>query len=96
MPRYPAAVQWLLKSFATEAVIAASYQKVFMSKQLPEENETVFANRINLYAAEAGCLFSEDYFISVYVYGLQSSASNMVRSQVKPTMTFAEVQILTE
>ena len=57
MPKYPAFLQWLLQSFATEAVLAASYQKVFTARQLSEENETAFANRINRYAAEAGSVF---------------------------------------
>ena len=96
MPKYPAAVQWLLQSFATEAVIAASYQKVFTARQLSEENETAFANRINRYAAEAGSVFSEDALISAYVDGLHSYASNMVRGQVTTIMTFAKVQILAE
>jgi ABC-type protease/lipase transport system fused ATPase/permease subunit len=64
-------VQWLLQSFATEAVIAASYKKVFKARQLPEENETTFANRIKRYAAEAGSVFYEDALISAYVDGLQ-------------------------
>jgi hypothetical protein len=38
VPRYPAAVQWLLQSFATETVIAVAYQKVFTAKQKPEED----------------------------------------------------------
>jgi hypothetical protein len=32
MPKYPAAVQFLLQSFATETVIAAACQKVFKDK----------------------------------------------------------------
>jgi hypothetical protein len=32
MPKFPAAVQWLLQSFATEAVIAAFYQKLFTAR----------------------------------------------------------------
>jgi hypothetical protein len=96
MPKYPATVQWLLQSFATEAVIAASYQKVFAARQLPGEDETVFANRISRHAAEAGSVFSEDALISAYVDGLQSYASNMVRGQITPSITFAEVQILAE
>ena len=65
-----------------------------MSKQLPEQTETVFANRINRFEAEAESVFSEDALISAYVDGLQSYASNMVRSQVTPTMTFVEAQNL--
>jgi hypothetical protein len=45
MPKYPAAVQWLLQAFATEEMIAASYQKVFTAKQLSEEKETSSRNR---------------------------------------------------
>jgi hypothetical protein len=89
-------VQWLFQSFSTEAVIAASYQKVFTARQLSEDNETALTNRINRYAAEAGSGFIEDALISAYMDGLHSNASNMMRGQVTTTMTFAEVQILAE
>ena len=96
MPKFPAAVQWLLQSFATEAVIAASYQKVFTARQSVEEDEKQFASRLTQYAAEAGSVFSEDALISAFVDGLQPYASNTVRGQVTTTMTFAEVQLLAE
>jgi hypothetical protein len=96
VPRYPAAVQWLLQSFATEAVIAAAYQKVFTAKQKPEEDETAYAGRLTKNAAEAGSVFTEDALISAFVDGLLPYASNMVRGRVTTTMTFAEVQILAE
>jgi hypothetical protein len=35
MPKFPAAVQWLLQSFATETVIAAAYQKGVYCKATP-------------------------------------------------------------
>ena len=96
MPKFPAAVQWLLQSFATEAVIGASYQKVFNARKSVEEDEKQFAGRLTQYAAEAGSVFSEDALISAFVDGLQPYASNTVRGQVTTTMTFAEVQLLAE
>jgi hypothetical protein len=54
IPKYPAAVQFLLQSYATEAVIAAGCQKVFTAKQLPEEDEKTFANRLTRNATETG------------------------------------------
>ena len=96
MPKFPAAVQWLLQSFATEAVIAASYQKVFTARQMVGEDEKQYATRLNQYAAEAGSVFTEDSLISAFVDGLHPYASNNVRGQVTPTMMFAEVQLLAE
>jgi hypothetical protein len=96
MPKYPAAVQYLLQSFATEGVISAACQRVSTAKQLPEEDEKSFANRLDKYAAEAGSVFSEDALISSFVDGLLPYAGNTVRGQVTPQMTFAEVQILAE
>jgi hypothetical protein len=96
MPKFPAAVQWLLQYFATEAIIAASYQKVFIARQSVEEDEKQFASRLTQYAAEAGSVFSEDSLISAFVDGLQPYASNTVRGEVTTTMTFAEVQLLAE
>jgi hypothetical protein len=46
MAKFPAAVQWLFQSFATEAVIAASYQKIFTARQSVEEDEKQFASRL--------------------------------------------------
>jgi hypothetical protein len=94
--KFPAVVQWLLQSFATEAVIAASYQKVFTARQYVEEDEKQFASRLTQYSAEAGSVFSEDALISAFVDGLQPYASNTVRGQVTTTMTCAEVQLLSE
>ena len=96
MPKFPAAVQWLLQSFATEAVIAASYQKVFTARQMVGEDEKQYATRLKQYAAEAGSVFTEDSLISAFVDGLHPYASNTVRGQVTPTMMFAEVQLLAE
>jgi hypothetical protein len=95
MPKFPAAVQWL-NSYATETILAAACQKVFTARQLPEEDEKAFANRLSRYAAEAACVCSEDTLISEFVHGLQSYTSNMVRGLVTPAMTFAEFQILAE
>jgi hypothetical protein len=96
MPKYPAAVQFLLQSFATETVIAAACQKVFKAKQLPDEDEKMFAGRLTKNAAEAGSVFTEDALISTFVDGLHEYAANMVRAQVTSKMTFAEVQIIAE
>jgi hypothetical protein len=95
-PRYQATVQWLHQSFATEPVIAASYQKVFTAKQSVDKDEKSFAGRLNELAAEALSVLKEDSLISAYVDGLLPFTSNMVRSQITTTMTFAEVQILSE
>jgi hypothetical protein len=95
-PKFPAALQWLLQSFSTEPVISASHQKFFTARQMPEEDEKLFAGQLNKYAAEAGSVFTEDALIAAYADGLQPYASNTVRGQVTPTMTFAEVQILAE
>jgi hypothetical protein len=96
MPKFPAAVQWLLQSFATEAVIAVSYQKLFTARQSVEEDEKQFAGRLTQYAAEAESVFYEDALISAFVDGLQPYASNTVRGQVTTTMTFAEIQLVAE
>jgi hypothetical protein len=63
MPKFPAAAKWLLQSFATESVIAASYQKVFTATQAAEEDEKAFASRLSRHAAEAGSIFTEDTLI---------------------------------
>jgi hypothetical protein len=96
MAKYPAAVQFLLQSFATETVIAAAFQKVFKAKQLLDEDEKMFAGHPNKNAAEAGSVFTEDTLISTLVDGLHKYAANMVRAQVTSKMTFAEVQIISE
>lgn len=95
-PRYPAAVQWLLQSYATEATISAACQRVITARQKSDEDEEQFAARLTRYAADAGSVFSEDALITAYVDGLLPFASNTVRGHVSATMTFAEVQLLAE
>jgi hypothetical protein len=96
MPKYPAAVHWLLQSFASEAIIAAAHQRVYTARQAHDEDEGQFASRLNRYAGDAGAVFTEDALITAFVDGLHPFASNLVRSQVLTTMTFAEVQLLAE
>jgi hypothetical protein len=96
IPKFPAAVQWLLQSFATEGVIAEACQRVFSAKQLPEEDEKTFANRLEGYATTAGSVFTEDVLIASFVDGLHPYAGKTVRSHLTPTMTFAELRVLAE
>jgi hypothetical protein len=96
MPRYPAAVQWLLQSYATEPTISAAFQRVLTSRQTLGEDEEQFASRLTRYAADAGSAFAEDALITAYVDGFLPFASNTVRGHVSATMTFAEVQLLAE
>jgi hypothetical protein len=63
---------------------------------MPEEDERTYANRLTRNAAEAGSVFTEGALISTFIDGLHPYAGNMVRGQVTPIMTFAEVQIFAE
>jgi hypothetical protein len=96
VPRYPAAVQWLLQSFASEAIIAAAHQRVYTARQAVDEDEEQFADRLTKYAGDAGSVFSEDSLIAAFVDGLHPFASNTIRGQITTKMTFAEVQLLAE
>jgi hypothetical protein len=96
MPRYPAAVQWLLQSYATEPTISAAFQRVITARKKLDEDEEQLASRLTRYAADAGSVFSEDALITAYVDGLLPLASNTVRGHVSATMTFSEVQLLAE
>jgi hypothetical protein len=92
MPKYPVAVQYLLQSYATHRVIAASCQRVMSARQEPNESETQFGERLGRYASEAGNVFTEDLLISVFIDGLQPFAAHTVRSRIQDDMTFAQVQ----
>jgi hypothetical protein len=96
MPRYPAAVQWLLQSYATEPTISAACQRVITTKQKLDEDEEQFASRLTRYASDAGSVFSEDVLITAYADGLLPFARNTVSGHVSETMTFAEIQLLAE
>jgi hypothetical protein len=96
VPRYPAAVKWLLQSVASEAIIAAAHQLVYTALQAVDEDEEQFADRLNKYAGDAGSVFSEDSLIVAFVDGLHPFASNTILGQITTKMTFAEVQLLTE
>jgi hypothetical protein len=96
VPRYPAAVQWLLQSFASEVIIAAAHQRVYTASQAVYEDEEQFADRLTKYAGDAGSVFSEDSLIAAFVDGLHPFASNTIRGQITTKITLAEVQLLLE
>jgi hypothetical protein len=96
IPKFPAALQWLLQSFATEGVIAEACQRVFSAKQLPEEDVKTFANLLEGYANTAGSAFTEDVLIASFVDILHPYAGKTVWSHLTPTMTFAELRVLAE
>jgi hypothetical protein len=54
IPEYPAAVQWLLQSYATEAVITQAFDRVNQAHQHPNEVEREFSDRLGSYAADSG------------------------------------------
>ena len=87
-------VNYLLESYATEAVIDQTTKAVLTASQAPGENEDVFASRLRRHAAEAGNVFTEDTLISVYIAGLHPYAANTVRGQVNPSTNFAAVRNL--
>jgi hypothetical protein len=94
--KFPAAVQWLLQSFATEAFIAESYQKVFTARIMAGEDKKQYSFRLNQYAADAGSVLTEYALIPAFVDDLHPYASNTVSGQVTPTMMFAEMHLLAE
>jgi hypothetical protein len=94
VPKYVSAVNYLLESYATEAVIDQTTKAVLTATQAPGENEDTFASRLRRNAAEAGNVFTEDTLISVYIAGLHPYAANTVRGQVNPSTNFAAVRNL--
>jgi hypothetical protein len=96
IPEYPAAVQWLLQSYATEAVITQACDRVNQAKQHPNEDEREFADRLGSYAADAGSVFPERQLIAAYLSGLSAYVSATLRGRINPRMTFPEVQAIAE
>jgi hypothetical protein len=94
MPKYPAAVNWLLESFATETAMDEAARKFLTARQLPGESEETFAARLRKHASEAGNVFGEDQLVTVFVAGLQPYAANTVRGQITSTTNFAQVRNL--
>jgi hypothetical protein len=88
IPEYPAAVQWLLHSYATEAVITQACDRVNQPKQHPNEDERVFADRLGSYSADAGSVFPEHQLIAAYVSGLSAYVSATLRGRINPRMNF--------
>jgi hypothetical protein len=64
VPKYPAAVAWLLESYATDAEIDAAADKFLTAKQNPGEGDYAFASRLRRYATEAGNVYKEDALVS--------------------------------
>jgi hypothetical protein len=91
VPKYPAAVAWLLESYATDAAIDAAADKFLTAKQQAGKGEDAFATRLRRYAAEAGNVYKEDSLVSRYLSGLAPYTANTIRGHVSPRMRFTQV-----
>jgi hypothetical protein len=96
IPEYQAAVQWLLQSFSTEAVITQACNWVNQANQHPNEDEREFADRLGSYAADAGSVFPDRQLIAAYLSGLSACVSATLRGSINPRMAFPEVQAIAE
>jgi hypothetical protein len=96
IPEYSEAVQWLLQSYATEAVITQACDPLNQAKKHPNEDEREFAHRLGSYAADAGSVFPELQLIAAYLSGLSAYVSATLRGRITPRMTFPEVQVIAE
>jgi hypothetical protein len=94
VPKYLAAVAWLLESYATDAAIDAAAGKFLTAKQQAGEGEDAFATRLRRYAAEAGNVYKEDSLVSRYLAGLAPYTANKIRGHVSPCMRFTLVNNL--
>jgi hypothetical protein len=93
-PKYPAAVAWLLESYATDAAIDAPSEKCLTSKQQAGEGEDAFDTRLRRYAAEAGNVYKEDSLVFRYLAGRAPYTANTIRGHVSPRMRFTQVKNL--
>jgi hypothetical protein len=94
VPKYPAAVAWLLDSYATDAAIDAAAEKFLTDKQQAREGEDAFATRLRRYAAEAGNVYKEGSVVSRYLAGLAPHTANTIHGHVSPRMRFTQVKNL--
>jgi hypothetical protein len=94
LPKYPAAVSWLLESYATDAAIDAVVDKFLTAKQNPGEGEDAFPSRLRRYATEAGNVYKEYALVSRYLAGLPLYTAIRIRGQVSPRMRFTQVKNL--
>jgi hypothetical protein len=94
VPKYPAAVAWLLESYATDAAIDAAAEKFLTAKQNPGEGEDAFASRLRRYATKAGDVYKDDALVSRYLAVLPSYTSNTIRGKDSPRMRFTQVKNL--
>jgi hypothetical protein len=94
VPKYPAAVAWLLESYATDATIDAAADKFLTAKQQAGVGEDAFATRLRRYSAEAGNVYKEDSLVSRYLAGLAPYTANTIRGHVSPRMRFTQVKNL--
>jgi hypothetical protein len=84
VPKYPAAVAWLLEIYATDAAIDAAADRFLTAKQQAGEGEDEFATRLRRYAAEAGNVYKEDALVSRYLAGLAPYTANTIRGHISP------------
>jgi hypothetical protein len=94
VPKYPAAVAWLLDSYATDAAIDAAADKFLTAKQNNGEGEDTFASRLRWYATEAVNIYKEDALVSRYLAELPSYTAKAIRGQVSPRIRLTQVKNL--
>jgi hypothetical protein len=94
VPKYPAAVAWLLESYATDSAMDAAADQFLTAKQRPGEGEDTFATRLRKYAADAGNVFKEDALVSRYLAGLHPYTANTIRGHVTAKTRFTQVRNL--
>jgi hypothetical protein len=94
VPKYPAAVAWLLESYATNAAIDAASDMFLTANKQAGEGEDAFATRLRRYAADAGNVYKEDAIVSRYLAGLAPYTANTIRGHVSPRMRFTQFKNL--
>jgi hypothetical protein len=94
VPKYPAAVAWLLESYTIDAAIDAAAEKFLTAKQQAGEGEDAFATRLRRDAVEAGKFYKEDAIVSRYLAGLAPYTANTIRGHVSPRLRFTQVKNL--
>ena len=95
LTKWPEAVQYLLRTYATDREIQEAVEELESLRQSSNEDEDAFASRVGLAAYRCGGVHSESEKITIYTNGLQPAIRPIVsrfrRNQPRSTLTFERV-----
>lgn len=95
LTKWPEAVQYLLRTYATDRAIQEAVEALENIRQASNEDENAYASRVGTAAYRCGNVHTESEKITIFVHGLQPATRSIVsrfrRDQPRSMLTFDRV-----